>query len=74
MDNGQKRRIKSNVPSLSLQYIIYIYVYSVNIRCQNEADKKGRKKNVTNESREITSVTEDWGLVLKFSDASVDES
>lgn len=72
MDNGQKRRIKSNVPSLSLQYIIYIY--SVNIRCQNEADKKREKKNVTNESREITSVTEDWGLVLKFSDASVDES
>lgn len=35
--------------------------------------KKG-EKNVTNESREITSVTEDWGLVLKFSDASVDES
>lgn len=29
---------------------------------------------MTNESREITSVTEDWGLVLKFSDASVDES
>lgn len=29
---------------------------------------------MTNESREITSVTGDWGLVLKFSDASVDES
>lgn len=39
-----------------------------------ERERERKKNPDMMKSREITTVTEDWGLVLKFSDASVDES
>lgn len=40
----------------------------------SQARKKEKNASEPVKSREITTVTEHWGLVLKFSDASVDES